>query len=99
MAGVTAKSTVTTGNAASGASFRNFISTYFLGGARGGVLSGGIPGRFKRVSQPQFSPAFFAVFWYSSSKSIMDLRLGQSIAEASRRPFTNRVGVRSTFKP
>src|ERR1035441_1124257 len=77
---------------------RVFILVYFFLGAAGtaGALLCGIPGISSFTSQPQSSPAFLAVFWYSISLSMMILRFGHSIVWGMRRPLMNMVGVPDT---
>src|ERR1017187_3986647 len=71
-----------------------FLAYFFLGGAgTAGALVCGIPGIWSFTSQPQSSPAFLAVFWYSISLSMMILRFGHSMVWGMRRPLMNMVGV------
>src|SRR3974390_283109 len=79
---------------------RIFISAYFLAdyffleaAGRAGALDAGKPGTSSLTSQPQSSPAFLAVFWYSISVSMIILRFGHSMLWEMRRPLMNRVGV------
>src|ERR1035438_2942962 len=74
-----------------------FLAYFFLagGGPEGspGALVCGMPGISSLTSQPQSSPAFLAVFWYSISASMMVLRFGHSMTWPMRRPLINMVGV------
>src|SRR5450756_685625 len=74
-----------------------FLAYFFLtagGGPEGtpGALVCGMPGTSSLSSQPQSSPAFLAVFWYSISVSMMIFRFGHSMVWGMRRPLMKRVG-------
>src|SRR5450759_4574240 len=78
-----------------------FLAYFFLGAGGGpegapGALGCGMPGTSSLTSQPQSSPAFLAVFWYSISVSMMVLRFGHSMIWGMRRPLMNKVGVPET---
>src|ERR1035438_9760694 len=75
-----------------------FLAYFFLAGGAGpegspGAVLWGMPGMSSLTSQPQSSPAFLAVFWYSISASMMVLRFGHSMTWPMRRPLINMVGV------
>src|ERR1035437_6549691 len=75
-----------------------FLAYFFLAAGGGpvgspGALVWGMPGISSLTSQPQSSPAFLAVFWYSISASMMVLRFGHSMTWPMRRPLMNMVGV------